>query len=108
MWSENAWTTSFRAGRNSISGSATSKARATALARSTTLYGVSAPTLKTSFAAPGTSMQRAIRGATSSICVNARVCRPSPKTVIGLPAMTWFMKIPITFRYGSARFWSSP
>ena len=31
VWSENAWTTSFRAGRNSISGSATSKARATAL-----------------------------------------------------------------------------
>src|SRR5581483_1338736 len=35
-WSENAWTTSSRAGRNSISGSATSRARATAWARSRT------------------------------------------------------------------------
>src|SRR6185437_1987176 len=35
-WSENACTTSSRAGRNSISGSPTSKARATAWARSST------------------------------------------------------------------------
>ena len=29
------------------------------------------------------------------MCVNARVCGPSPKIVIGSPCMIWFMKMPI-------------
>ena len=56
----------------------------------------------------GTSIERAITGATSSMCVNARVWRPSPKIVIGRPLRSWFMKIPMTLRYVSAMFCSSP
>ena len=106
-WSANAWTTSGRAGRCS-SWAGRPRARAISWARSRTVTGRSAPTLKTSFFAAATSGARAMSGATSSMWVKARVWRPSPKTVIGWPRRHRLRKMPMTLRYGSERFWRSP